>query len=68
MANNDFPFETAAEVVKMLLEEMFPSATFNEETLEFLFRSIGFKFTAGILDEMANVFYKFKTGESDPDK
>lgn len=68
MANNDFPFETAAEVVKMLLEEMFPSATFDGEALGFLFRSRGFKFTVDILDEMANVFYKFKTGESDSDK
>ena len=41
MANNDFPFETAAEVVKMILEEMFPSATFDEEALGFLFRSRG---------------------------
>lgn len=38
------------------------------EALGFLFRSRGFNFTVGILDEMANVFYKFKTGESDPDK
>ena len=68
MVNNDFPFETAAEVVKMLLEEMFPSVTFDGEALGFLFRSRGFKFTVDILDEMANVFYKFKTGESDPDK
>ena len=68
MANNDFPFETAGEVVKMLLEEMFPSVTFDGEALGFLFRSRGVKFTVDILDEMANVFYKFKTGESDPDK
>ena len=68
MANNDFPFETAGEVVKMLLEEMFPGVTFDGEALGFLFRSRGFKFTVDILDEMANVFYKFKTGESDPDK
>ena len=68
MANNDFPFETAAEVVKMILEEMFPSVTFDGEALGFLFRSRGVKFTVDILDEMANVFYKFKTGESDPDK
>lgn len=68
MANNEFPFEEAGEVVKTLLEEMFPSATFDEEGLGFLFRSRGVKFTVDILDEMANVFYKFKTGESDPDK
>ena len=68
MANNEFSFEEAGEVVKKLLEEMFPSATFDEEALGFLFRSRGVKFTVDILDEMANVFYKFKTGESDPDK